>query len=552
MKDLASNLREQTSMLLDLFNNRLNKISDTKEFLRCIKYHRDTRLFDGEHLAIGIDGSMDYEERLEMLLFYVNAIAFSTRFRIDEKIQFDDNMHKSSIKISTAIPLWQADLPNIIDRDEDEFETRYSVDKIPYSFMTMAELKLALDAINSYQDLKLIILDRSLLRTYAPLTRDLQLLIRKKRSPLVGIDTKYGITSFLDIILVYMLGDGSIYVPTRGSYAKYAIIKELLKGEKRKDEFNIDDIDKHLQYLKRLDKRFDNLLLDRCDSIISLSNYAKDYWKRISSITDSIITSIFNGKRYPLLLNTRWLSLLDISALNLFLLYGLIGKALKSMILLIGIIKDMNTTEFIRAVIPYLLNYRDGLELSNDRAFFTMLSATNPSIKTPWRSIAYDAAFTTLVYDKNFKAARKAVFREQLFIRSYFQLRTYKHDQTLRSPVFLYDRIFYPEYDSTQDIEAEEWMRRSKISLFIDNSIIDDLYLNILAASDSNEIFEAYGHNYLLYLADKAAKFDVKHMRAMLRGISNLYLREAINNKILSLSKRFREQRYEEERRRAR
>ena len=550
MKDLASNLREQTSMLLDLFNNRLDKISTTKEFLRCIRSPDSIRLFDGEHLAIGIDGSMDYEERLEMLLFYVNAIAFTTKFRIGDQIRFDDKVNKSSIKISTAIPLWQADLPNIIDKDEDEFEARYSADKIPYSFMTMAELKLALDAINSYKDLKLIILDRSLLRTYAPLIKDLKLLIKRKRSPLIGIDTIYGKTSLLDIVLAYMLGDGNIHIPSRGSYAKYAIIKELLKGEKRVDELDIDDIDKHITYLKRLDGHLDHLLLDRCDSVIALSDYAKDYWKRISSITDNITTNIFNGRDYPLMLNNRWLSLLDISALNLFLLYEIIGKVLSNTILLIGIIKDMNTTEFIRAVIPYLLNCE--LEMSNDRAFFTMLSATNPSIKTPWRSIAYDAAFTTLVYNEGFRAARKAMFREQLFIRSYFQLRTYKHDQTLRSPVFLYDRIFYPEYDSTNDIEAEEWKSKSKISLFIDNSVIDDLCLNILAASDSDEVFEAYGHNYLLYLADKAAKFDVKHMRAMLKGISNLYLREAINNKVLSISKRFREQRYEEERRRAR
>ncbi|GIU72622.1 MAG: hypothetical protein KatS3mg003_2331 [Candidatus Nitrosocaldaceae archaeon] len=551
--DLASNLKIQTSMLLDLFNNRLNTISSTKELLKCIKHVSHKEL--DEYKAIGIDGSMDYEERLDMLLFYVNAVAFTARLKSN---RFDD-IRRSNLKISTAIPLWKSDIGSLIEEEDNEFDIRYSSDKIPYSFMTMAELKLAADAITNYKDLKLVLLDRSLLRTYAPLTRDVQMLIRKKSSPLIDIDTEYGKVSMLDIILAYMLGDASIYIPPRGSYARYAIIKELLDGEKSIEELKlrIDDIDKHIDKIKKLDKHFKGLLLARSDSVLSLTDYAKDYWKRISSMTNKIINNIFNSYKYPLLLNDKWLSLVDISALNLFLLYDIIGKVLKNRIFMIGIIKDMNTTEFIRAVIPYLVISKrlsiDRLELSNDRSFFTMLSATNESIKTPWRSIAYDAAFTTLVYDKRFKAARKAIFRERLFIRSYFQLRTYKHDQGLRSPVFLYDRIFYPDdADSLIELEAEEWNKISRLSLFVeDDSCIDNLYLNILAASDSKEIFEAYGHNYLLYLADKAAKFDVKHMRSMLTGVSNLYLsKEAAKNKVLSISKSFRDQRYEEEKRR--
>ncbi|MEM2855835.1 MAG: hypothetical protein QW416_01860 [Candidatus Nitrosocaldaceae archaeon] len=541
--DIINNIKT-IELLINQFNKRLHTIENSKELLRFIRYSNNHSSTDNGSI-IAIDGSMDYEERLEMLFFYVNAMAYSANLTTKKEVRFGNDIRRSSIGISSIIPLWYSDISNIVD-ESDEFDARYNLDKIPYMLMTMAELYSAYNAVNVCKDLKLIILDRALIRTFASLIREVKKLIRIKRSALF-LDTRYGKVSLSDIKIAYMLGDGSIYVPARGAYAKYAIIKELLDGEKSRDELAKRlriDIDKHIKYLKDLD------IFDRTDSTLKLSEYTKNYWQRISSVTNTLINNIFNNNEYPFVINDKWLTLLDISALNLFLLYELIGKVLKENILMIGIVKDMNTTEFIRAIMPYYKIILQPNILSNDRALFTMLSATH-NIDTPWRSISYDGAFTSLIYDKErdtLKAARKAIFRERLFVRAYFQLRRYKNN--LRSPVFMYDRLFYPKFDMKylKEVEAEEWNNTSKLELFIDGSNIDDLYLSMLANLDSKEIYEAYGHNYLLYLADKAAKADIRHMRSMLEGMVNLYVNRGEIRKVSSLTKSFREQRYDIER----
>ncbi|MEM2966223.1 MAG: hypothetical protein QW052_04715, partial [Candidatus Nitrosocaldaceae archaeon] len=465
--DIINNIKT-IELLINQFNKRLHTIENSKELLRFIRYSNNHSSTDNGSI-IAIDGSMDYEERLEMLFFYVNAMAYSANLTTKKEVRFGNDIRRSSIGISSIIPLWYSDISNIVD-ESDEFDARYNLDKIPYMLMTMAELYSAYNAVNVCKDLKLIILDRALIRTFASLIREVKKLIRIKRSALF-LDTRYGKVSLSDIKIAYMLGDGSIYVPARGAYAKYAIIKELLDGEKSRDELAKRlriDIDKHIKYLKDLD------IFDRTDSTLKLSEYTKNYWQRISSVTNTLINNIFNNNEYPFVINDKWLTLLDISALNLFLLYELIGKVLKENILMIGIVKDMNTTEFIRAIMPYYKIILQPNILSNDRALFTMLSATH-NIDTPWRSISYDGAFTSLIYDKErdtLKAARKAIFRERLFVRAYFQLRRYKNN--LRSPVFMYDRLFYPKFDMKylKEVEAEEWNNTSKLELFIDGSNI--------------------------------------------------------------------------------
>ena len=44
---------------------------------------------EGEHIATGIDGSMDFDERLQMMLFYANATAYNCPFRVGTRVEFD-------------------------------------------------------------------------------------------------------------------------------------------------------------------------------------------------------------------------------------------------------------------------------------------------------------------------------------------------------------------------------------------------------------------------------------------------------------------------------
>lgn len=77
---------------------------------------------------------------------------------------------------------------------------------------------------------------------------------------------------------------------------------------------------------------------------------------------------------------------------------------------------------------------------------------------------------------------------------------------------------------------------------------LDDLILLILSACDNPEVLEAYGHNQLLYLADKFVKREVQLMKGTLRGVVDLELTPlARKEKVFSIARRFRDLRAESE-----
>jgi len=152
------------------------------------------------------------------------------------------------------------------------------------------------------------------------------------------------------------------------------------------------------------------------------------------------------------------------------------------------------------------------------------------------------------------RAARQTISREQLFVRSYFQLRTFQNDPEIRAPVFLYDRIFQPKVDRVflHEMPAIERKKRTTLNFYLEDagkrSRIDDLVLLVLSACDNPEVLEAYGHNQLLYLADKFVKREVQLMKGLLRGVVDLELTPlARREKVFSIARRFRDLRAESE-----
>jgi hypothetical protein len=152
------------------------------------------------------------------------------------------------------------------------------------------------------------------------------------------------------------------------------------------------------------------------------------------------------------------------------------------------------------------------------------------------------------------RAARHTITRERLFIRSYFQLRTFQNDPDIRAPVFLYDRLYTPKNDDdfNHDQAAIERDNEVTLHLFLESkgqrSSLDDIVLLILSASDNPEVLEAYGHNQLLYLADKLVKGEVQLMKGLLRGVVDLELTPlARREKVFSIARRFRDLRAESE-----
>ncbi|MEM0272473.1 MAG: hypothetical protein QW514_08040 [Thermoprotei archaeon] len=532
--------------------------------------------------AVGVDGSMDYDEHLELLLFYVAAAAYTCPYRVGSGIGVEFDLKAArrddSLDLSTVVPLWSDDLDSVLQADlggHTEQDEVARVQRVPFSLMTMAELSLGLSSLER-EDVGILFLDRPLSATYHTLQRDLRVLLSSSKSVLVGAQTPWGELSWLDLALASVLGPPGMFVPNRRPYTVYHAISVLLEESKSGgategfspavfgERLGLNDrqLNRLLRALSRFDEKYGGTLFSEFSPVrITVTPSVPHYWSRVLFVTQSVIGRIFGGSGHPLYYGgNSWLSVLELSAINTFLLLELVSRALRRGVLVLGITKDTSATDYVRAALPYL--YANGVVrfephnvgFKNDRSFLTILSASNyNSVSTPWRTHSYDSCFASLIHVNSgrMRAARKTLLRERLFVGAYFQLRSFNGDPSMRSPVFRYDRPYDPSRDAalTRSLEAEDFKGSVTLTPFVelgDHSTIDDLVLWVLAAADNPEVLEAYGHNQLLYLADKAVKAKVKLMRNTLRGIAYHELSEfERRERIFMVSKRFRELRAE-------
>ena len=114
--EIAEDLSRQTRDLISRFERRASSFSRRGDLAR-LTLPSDPRGAEktaqvyfcrGEHLATGVDGSMDFDERLQMMLFYANATAYSCPFTVGARVTFDleSSLRDSRLVASAAFPLW--------------------------------------------------------------------------------------------------------------------------------------------------------------------------------------------------------------------------------------------------------------------------------------------------------------------------------------------------------------------------------------------------------------------------------------------------------------
>jgi hypothetical protein len=574
--EIAGELSKQTKELVTRFEERANSLSRRGDLTALIVQldrtaaERAARLYfgEGEFTSTGIDGSMDYDERLQMMIFYSNATAYSCPFSVGQHVVFDlDSARRDSkLSASAAVPLWAEDIADVISREpEIDIELEHSMERIPNAFMTLGEFYLAVKATESS---RLLFLDRPLSGTFATLSRDARNLLKRGKSRLVDWSRGRSGISMLDIFLAVHLGSPTMHVPPRGTYISSAVVRELLSGPMTLSSLASSlhtterSVEKAVKRLSKAESWLDGKIFEECGpERFKLTDGALGYWERVASFALDYSSAIFDEHRHPLLVGgDEHLTVLDVNTTALFLLCYLHQVSLEKKCLLVGVAKDTTATDIARAVLPFATARGfirlDGPQprLKNDRTFLAILSAENPSVQTPWRTVGYDSAFSTVVHNEGeFRSARKVVSRERLFIRSFFQLRTFRSDQAMRSQVFLFDRVFDPGADSSQvrSFKVVERSSETEVSAYFEGkegSDASNLILYLLSLCDNPEVFEAFGHNQLLYLADKAVKAEVRLLRSSLRGVADLRVggltrRRRMHNLITT----FREQRAEAE-----
>jgi hypothetical protein len=510
---------------------------------------------------------MDFDERLQMILFYANATAYSCPFTVGDHMWFDLALAHRDNKLaaSAAVPLWAEDLSSVMSSEpEIDIDLEHSMDRIPNSFMTLGELYLA---FLSCGKAKLVFLDRPMSGTYATLARDARLMLKQAYNRLGKWSPDHPLTS-LDAYLAVNLGSPSMVLPTRPRYLTFAVLRSLMESPGGVAELSVrlgateSETRRAATRLAKLDRQRDGLLLaDSSESHLQLRDEVAGYWDRVISFSLQYAKDVFSRARHPLALKgDEYLTILDVNTVAFFLLEGTLQKAREQGCLLIGIAKDTTATDVARSVLPFASNGgfvrldSPAPMLKNDRAFLAILSAENPGILTPWRTMGYDGAFSTIVeLAHELHSARKVVSREQLFVRSYFQLRTFRSDRTVHSQVFLFDRAFDPKYDvpAVRRFTVRENSGPTRIDGYFegnDKSQLSNLALHILSLNDNPEVFEAFGHNQLLYLADKAVKAEVRMLRSSLRGVADLRVGGVTSRrKIFGLVTPYRQQRAEAE-----
>ncbi|MDG6985495.1 MAG: hypothetical protein JRM73_01950 [Nitrososphaerota archaeon] len=572
--EIAEDLSKQTWELLGRFEGRAGAFSQRKDLvaftLPCDKDSAAKTAMEffgeGEHTATGVDGSMDFDERLQMILFYANATAYSCPFSVGDRIIFDlhSAYRESKMAATAAIPLWAEDLSNVLSNEpEVDLELEHSMERIPNSFMTLGELYLAYLASERS---RVLFMDRPLSGTYSSLSHSARYLLRRGVSRLTEWSQESPV-SMLDLRLAVYLGSPSMQIPTRPRFLPFAILKSLLSAPSSVSQLSaalkVSDAEasRAVRRLSKLDKELDGALLaDASESHLEARGTVHDYWRRALALSLDYVGKVFSRSKHPLAMKgDEYLTILDVDTVSLFLLQGLLDRASQNGVLLIGIAKDTSATDVARSVLPYASAHgfvrleAPAPMIKNDRAFLAILSSENPELLTPWRTMGYDSAFSTIAsLGGELRSARKLVSREQLFVRSYFQLRTLKNDKRVRSQVFLFDRPYAStDSGSRREFEVKEKSGTAKIAAYFEgspSSPISNLVLHILSMNDNPEVFEAYGHNQLLYLADKAVKSEVRMLRSSLRGVADLTIGGVTSRrKIFGLVTPYRQQRAEAE-----
>jgi len=435
---------------------------------------------------MAIDGTESVDSKYDLLVFYAGAFGYAGKLVKD----FSGNLfmsEESSIKIPTeismAIPMHEGDVVDVLEKSE------ILPADFPPLLMELSELALARSVAR--QGVDLLLLDRSLSLEYSHLFADALDFSLRKPSTFFEAD---------DIKMAFNLIPSPSCPPQTGPQLNWCLIRALSKrpsswsdvaqqigiqGNERLARESISELESSTG-LKILGDG--PTLLERFASIDERLE------KNIDMALDHIL---FNSNGHPLWKDGKWIQEGEIRLLSFLVLRSLLGLSYEKKILLIGIIKESSSTDFMTKVCGKLAEAGKltGLSpsLGTDTVYLSSLSDAL-GISTPWRTLEFDAH----LHGENTPAG--------LFAKGYFKLVS-----SYFGRVFQYDRPFYLAPPLDDWIEGDP----SWVGDGIPAKVIS--YLEPMA---KEAIPEALGYNYPLFLADKKAKtMQAEARRAYLSAV---------------------------------
>jgi len=553
----------------------------------------------------GIDGTMYSNPLYDLMVFFGGAYAATGTVIFGKEseplIEYDSNFLESGAGISSAVPIYINEVPDI-DQTFFDFEepgeislSKPLVDQtiinnatIANWIMTFAEYYLAYKLVTDPErEVHIVLMDRTLSGERAGLLHDTSKReLWKVKSNLLGFEVDGVPIDVNDLAYGrYFIREPRLGVPPpRGDFLRYAVIslvqergpstfEEICKGLGVADDGRRRRVEKFLKASVR-----ENYLVLKGDRFEGNPRYCET-WSRLRKLVTLIGDRFFfDGNQVERVPNKmriikdgkeHWLTTLDIAFLSLFCLEMLIEECWKRHVLLVGVTKDTAARDFKRQLIPILHN--EGLlgafimpeefdELPDtDRMILQSASIQNPDwVRVPWSLIEYDSCFKTMIPHRQHRkgyvlgARKNRISIEKMFLKSYIQLSQSNHDPLLRSDVLLTDRLIHPDHDVRGETIVRFWNEFGSAKepveaiLFKDRDVenkIQNLTMVLLKAMTAPSIPEAFGHNKPLFIADKVAKWHYSTFKRTVDSTREWILNSRKLKKFVFYMSTFRERR---------
>jgi len=584
-------VRASTRFLLKSFKDKTDALkttagSDVRKLMRFGVDQRSAcstakRFFGGDETAyVAIDGTQGVDQHLDLLVFYVGAFGYTGTLRFsDDDIQIGDPspMTRSSAAVSASIPLSEEDAATVFGQ-KTESGTEVDLERLPNAVMHLAEYHIAVKALDSGDEPRVVLLDRTLAGDVAHLVWSTRDLVRGHASVLEGMSTISGKVTNLDLELARLLTvNPDLGTPApRSQLLRFAALSCLFGGEALDIEQMLERMGADQSHFPVLEKDFAELesayhLFEGAEpGKFKLKPGINNYWSRVFVAASRVSEHVFDPQgEHPLRIaagdgRVRWITADDLDYLVLVFVRELTRRAWSENLLPIGFVKDTGASELVKAVVPLLRNaklddFRPLPNFNSDKMLLQTNSVVNAAtVPTPWHTLDIDAAFRTMVpvADETLPrgearargAYRNVIYPERTFVKCYIQLWSSKNEPAVRSHVFTFDRPAYPGYDRWEEIlirnrdnEIEETIR--PILHTKEESAMTNLAMSILYMMSGEVVPEALGHNYPLFLADKKAKYVLAQSKKAYIGAVDVEMAKSDLDQQVLFSQRFRDYR---------
>ena len=603
----VSDYEQRFSVLKNLYDELLANLIK-QGFNPKEAYETAAELFGSTSVRFaGIDGTLYSRPLFDMVIFFGGAYAATGTINFSEsaapRVKYDNKTMQQNTGISSVVPIYINEIPEVdhtFSAQEQPSEINPSKpvtdeeiannSMIANAIMAFSEYYLAYKiAANPNQTTHIILMDRSLSTERASLLYETRKTdFWNAKSTLLGYainDDKPIDKNDLALARQHVNNQSLALPPPRADYLRYAIT--CLAEQKRQlttgqilSEFGISD-DKRARRVERALKNLtDKQILSEANGVYMLdANYVSS-WERIKKVTVALGDRLFFSKTLEAETansmkivkdgKEHWLTTLDIGFLTLFALQMLMEECWRKNVLLVGVTKDTAARDFKRQLIPILhsenlLNttlQNNALQSlpNTDRMILQSASVLNvKQIVPPWSLIEYDAAFRSMLPDKECRrgyvsgAIKNKISLEKAFLKTYVQLSQAKTDPMLRSNVLLVDRLVYPEYDLNPESTVKFLNALSdgtnepvETVLYLDRAVpnkLQNLVMTVLVAMAPANIPEAFGHNKALFIADKIAKWNYSQFKCVVDTTAAWILNNHKLRKFIFYMSTFRERR---------